>query len=96
MKDQVIPLVAIGNTQPFKRCTTCSVYEEDEIIVSDGSWVVDALMVVIVMAHVLHGRIVYLHNVYELWKERCSSDKEAVDVGAGHQGPAGRSNIRCY
>jgi hypothetical protein len=39
MKDQVIPLVAIGNIRLFKRCTACSVYEEDEIIVSDNSWV---------------------------------------------------------
>ena len=54
------------------------------------------LMVKIVMTSMLHSRIVYLHDVYELWKERCSSDKEAVDVGAGHQGPAGQRNIRCY
>jgi hypothetical protein len=56
----------------------------------------DTLIVVIVMTHVLHSRFVYLHDVYELWKERCSSDKEAVDVGAGHQGPAEQRNIRCY
>jgi hypothetical protein len=53
-------------------------------------------MVVIIMTQVLHGRIVYLHDVYELWKERCSSDKEAVDVGAGHEGSAGQRNIRYY
>jgi hypothetical protein len=56
----------------------------------------DTLIVKIVMTHVLHGCFVYLHDVDELWKERCSSDKEAVDVGAGHQGSAGQRNISCY
>ena len=29
----------------------------------------DALMVMVVMTRVLCGRFVYLHDVYELWKE---------------------------
>ena len=38
-KDQVIPLVAIGNTRLFKQCTVCSVNGEDELNVSGNSWV---------------------------------------------------------